>query len=110
MTDAPLRSPSSPARRRAARVRKFGHIRILAMAPAGWFYAAIGRDDASALERLLAKLNAMAERTIATRRAGPVDADGRPRQRDDEATLDVTDGPDFIADPAAASSAGLDIA
>ena len=110
MTDAPLRSPSSPARRRAARVREFRRIRILAMVQAGWSNAAIGREEAISRERLLAKLNAMAECMIATRRAGLVDADGRPRQGDDEAALDVTDGPDFIADPAAASSAGLDVA
>ena len=90
MTQTPPASPSSPARRRAAREREFRNL--------------------GARERLLAKLNAMAERRIATRRAGLVDADGRPRQGDNEAALDVTDGPNFIADPAAASSAGLDIA
>ena len=60
-------SPSSTGRRRAARGREYRQLRILAMAPAGWSYAAIGREAAIARERLLAKLNAMAE-TIQRRR------------------------------------------
>jgi hypothetical protein len=67
-------------------------------------------EDAGARERLLAKLNAMAERLVAARRSGLVDADGRPRPGDGEATLDAADSPDFVDDPDAASSAGLDAA
>jgi hypothetical protein len=65
-------------------------------------------EDAGGRERLLAKLNAMAERMIAARRSGLVAADGRPRPRDGEAALDATDSPDFVDDPDAPSSAGLD--
>ena len=39
MTDASL-PPSSTGRRRAAREREYRRLRILAMAPAGWSYAA----------------------------------------------------------------------
>jgi hypothetical protein len=67
-------------------------------------------EYAGSREKLLSKLNAMAERMIAARRSGLVDADGRPRQRDGEAALDATDSPDFVDDPAAPSSAGLDVA
>ena len=67
-------------------------------------------EDAGGRERLLAKLNAMAERMIAARKSGLVDADGRPRPRDGEAALDAADSPDFVDDPAAPSSAGLDVA
>jgi hypothetical protein len=67
-------------------------------------------EDAGGREKLLAKLDAMAERMIAARRSGLVDADGRPRPGDSEAALDATDSPDFVGDPAAPSSAGLDVA
>ena len=62
MTHAPLPSPSSTARRLAARDREFRRLRILAMVQAGWSY------------------------------------------------LDATDSFDFVDDPAAPSSAGLDVA
>ena len=107
MTQTPLQSFSAP-RRRATREREFRRIRSLAKVQAGWSYAALGSGEAILRVRLRAKLDAMAERMIAARRAGLVD--GRPGQRGDEAALDVTDGPDFVDDPAAASSAGLDIA
>jgi DNA-binding Lrp family transcriptional regulator len=67
-------------------------------------------EDEGGREKLLAKLNAMAERLIAARRSGLVDADGRPRQGDGEAALDAADSPDFVDDPAAPASAGLDVA
>jgi hypothetical protein len=51
MTDASLPSPSSTGRRRAAREREYRRLRILAMAPAGWSYAAIGREAAISRER-----------------------------------------------------------
>ena len=51
MTDASLPSPSSTGRRRAAREREYRRLRILAMAPAGWSYAAIGREEAISRER-----------------------------------------------------------
>ncbi len=52
MNEASLPSPSSTDRRRAARDREFRRIRILAMAPAGWSYAAIGREEAISRERV----------------------------------------------------------
>jgi hypothetical protein len=52
MTQAPLPSPSTTCRRRATREREFRRIRILAMAPAGWSYAAIGREEAISRERV----------------------------------------------------------
>ena len=117
MTQTRLAFPSSPARRaaREREIRDLGAIDRLLRALARLrrcndVEGAATSENASALERLLAKLNATAERMIATRRAGLADADGRPRQRDGEAALDVTDGYDFIADSAAASSVGLDIA
>ena len=67
-------------------------------------------ENAGGRERLLAKLNAMAERMIAARQSGLVDAEGRPRPRGAEATLDAADSPDFVEEPAAPSSAGLDVA
>jgi hypothetical protein len=66
--------------------------------------------DSGGRERLLAKLNMMAERLVAARRSGLVDADGRPRPGDGEAALDAADSPDFVDEPAAPSSAGLDAA
>jgi hypothetical protein len=66
--------------------------------------------DAGGRERSLAKLNAMAERMIAARRSGLVDADRRPRPGVGEAALDATDSADFVEVPAAPSSAGLDVA
>ncbi len=71
---------------------------------------AAARADAGGRERLLAKINAMAERMIAARRSGLVDADGRPRPGDGEAALDATDSIDFVDEPGAPSSAGLDVA
>ncbi len=71
---------------------------------------AAASEDSGGRERLLAKLNAMAERLVAARRSGLVDADGRPRSGDGEAALDGADNPDFVDDPAAPSSAGLDAA
>jgi hypothetical protein len=47
---------------------------------------------------------------IAARRSGLVDADGRPRPGDGENALDAADSPDFVDDPDAPSSAGLDVA
>ena len=67
-------------------------------------------EEAGGRERLLAKLNAMAERMIAARRSGLVDADGRSPPGDGEAALDAADSPDFVGDPDAPSSAGLDVA
>jgi hypothetical protein len=67
-------------------------------------------EDAGGRERLLAKLNAMAERMVAARSSGLADADGRPRSGDGEAALDAADSPDFVDDPDAPSSAGLDVA
>jgi hypothetical protein len=67
-------------------------------------------EDAGERERLLAKLNAMAERMVAARRSGLDDADGRPRPRDGEAALDATDSPDFVDERGAPSSARLDVA
>ena len=52
MTHAPLPSPSSTARRLAARDREFRRLRILAMVQAGWSYAAIGREEAISRERV----------------------------------------------------------
>jgi hypothetical protein len=52
VTRAPLPSPSATARRLAARDREFRRLRILAMAPAGWSYAAIGREEAISRERV----------------------------------------------------------
>ncbi len=69
---------------------------------------AAASEDSGGRERLLAKLNAVAERLVAARRSGLVDADGRPRSGDGEAALDAADNPDFVDDPAAPSSAGLD--
>ena len=46
-------------------------------------------EYAGSREKLLAKLNTMAERMIAARRSGLVDADGRPCPRDGEAALDA---------------------
>ena len=67
-------------------------------------------EYAGSREKLLAKLNAMAERMIAARQSGLVDADGRPCPRGGEAALDATDDLDLVDDPAAPSSAGLDAA
>jgi hypothetical protein len=67
-------------------------------------------EYAGSREKLLSKLNTMAERMIAARQSGLVDADGRPRSGDGEAALDATESPDFIDDSAAPSSAGLDAA
>jgi Homeodomain-like domain len=67
-------------------------------------------EYAGSREKLLSKLNTMAERMIAERRSGLVDADGRPRQGDGEAALDAADNPDFVDDLAVPSSAGLDVA
>jgi len=61
-------------------------------------------------ERLLAKLDAMAERLIAARKSGLVDAEGRPQPRGRESALDAVDNLDFVDEPAAPSSAGLDAA
>ena len=52
MTEASLPSPSSTARRPAAKDREFRRIRILAMVQAGWSYAAIGREEAISRERV----------------------------------------------------------
>jgi hypothetical protein len=110
MTHAPLPSPSSTARRLAARDREFRRLRILSLASAGRRYAAIGRQGAIARARLLAKLNALAE-PIKRRRALYGDApQGEAGQPTAETALDAADGPDFVDDPAAPSSAGLDIA
>ena len=67
-------------------------------------------EDEDTRGKLLAKLNAMAERMIAARPPGLVDADGRPYPPAGEATLDEAEGLDFIDEPAAPSSAGLDAA
>ena len=67
-------------------------------------------EYAGSREKLHSKLNTMAERMIAARRSGLVDADGRPRPADAGATLDAADSPDFVYDLAAPSSAGLDVA
>jgi hypothetical protein len=99
----------APAASRAA-ARNLRRLRILASLQAGLSYAAIGRAEELSRGRLLAKLNTMAERMIAARKSGLVDADGRPCQQDGEAALDATDSPDFVDDPAAPSSAGLDAA
>ena len=67
-------------------------------------------EYAGSREKLLAKLNTMAERMIAARKSGLVDADGRPCPPDGAADLDATDSLDSVDDPAAPSSAGLDVA
>jgi hypothetical protein len=157
VTQASLPSPSFPGRRRAAREREFRRIGILATAPAGWSYAAIGREEAISRERApqivasafeagdsetklvharasgrlnryaaidaadaadrgggrkrrLAKLNAMAENLEQRRERHGEAAPGEADSTDAEAALDATDSPDFVDDPAAPSSAGLDIA
>lgn len=51
MTDASHAAPFSAGLRRAARVRECRRLRIRAMAPAGWSYAAIGREEAISRER-----------------------------------------------------------
>ena len=66
-------------------------------------------QDAGSREKLLSKLNSMAERMIAARRSGLVDADGRPLPRAGEAALDEEQGSDFFDEPAAPSSARLDV-
>ena len=71
---------------------------------------AMTSEYAGSREKLLAKLNAMAERMVAARQSGLVDADGRPRQHIGEAALDAADSLDCVDDPAAPSSAGLDAA
>ena len=71
---------------------------------------AAASEYAGSREKLLSKLNTMAERMIAARRAGLVDADGRPCPGAGKTALDETDSPDFVDDLAAPSSAGLDAA
>jgi hypothetical protein len=66
--------------------------------------------DENARERLLAKLNAMAETIKRRRELQGEAAPGENDSTDAEAPLDATDSPDFVDDPAAPSSAGLDIA
>jgi len=100
--------PAAPPAPAAA--RDLRRLRILASLQAGLSYAAIGRAEGLSRERLMAKLNAMAERMIAARKSGLVDAYGRPCQQDDEVALDAADSSDFIDEPAAPSSAGLDAA
>jgi len=51
LTDASLPSLSSTGRRHAVREREYRRLRILAMAPAGWSYAAIGSEEAISGER-----------------------------------------------------------
>ena len=70
--------------------------------------AAQNEEEEDTREKLLAKLNAMAERMVAARRSGLVDADGRLHPRDGETALDAADDSDFVDDPAAPSSAGPD--
>jgi Homeodomain-like domain len=67
-------------------------------------------EYAGSREKLLSKLNTMAERMIAARQSGLVDADGRPCPPHGAAGLDATDSFDSIDDPDASSSAGLDVA
>jgi DNA-binding Lrp family transcriptional regulator len=67
-------------------------------------------EYAGSREKLLSKLNTMAERMIAARRSGLVDADGRPCPDAGKTALDATDSPDFVDDPAPPSSAGVDAA
>ena len=71
---------------------------------------AVTNEYAGSREKLLAKLNSMAERMIAARKSGLVDADGRPCPPKGEAALDAVDDLDFVDDSAAPSSAGLDAA
>jgi len=52
MTQAPRPFLSATGRRRTARDREFRRLRILAMAQAGWSYAAIGREAAISRERV----------------------------------------------------------
>jgi hypothetical protein len=61
-----------------AAARDLRRLRILAPSKPAFSDAAIGRAEGLSRERLLAKLNAMAERMIAARKSGLVDADGRP--------------------------------
>ncbi len=122
MTDTSVPSPSSTGRRRAAQDREFRRIRILAMASAGWSYAAIGRQeaisrqrvrqivaraieaaenetrraDAGARERLLAKLNIMADassRTAAPRLARATRQSPKPPLTRPTALLSLTNPP-----------------
>ena len=72
-------------------------------------YAAIdGADpayDEDARERLLAKLNAMAENIKRRRELHGEAAPGETDSTEAEAALDATHSPDFVDDPAAPSSA-----
>ena len=67
-------------------------------------------------ERLIAKLNAMAQRMIAARRSGLAGAGERSKSGEGEAVpgldpgIDAADGADFAEEAAAPSSAGLDAA
>jgi hypothetical protein len=63
---------------------------------------------AGARERLLTKLNTMAERMIRARQAGIVDAAGRYRQPGGDAGLDAQDNIDSTSESAASSSASID--
>ena len=71
---------------------------------------AITSEYAGSREKLLTKLNTMAERMIAARKSDPVDAGGRAPPPTGEAALDAEDSLDFVDEPAAASSPGLDAA
>ena len=72
------------------------------------------KPDEGARTRLLAKLDAMAQRMIAARRSGVVKTNEQSRSGEGEAApgldseIDAADGADRVDDPAAASSAGLD--
>lgn len=67
-------------------------------------------EYAGSREKLLAKLNNMAERMIAARPSSPAGDDGQPRQGAAEAALDAAHSADCIDEPAAPASAGLDVA
>ena len=71
---------------------------------------AVTSEYAGSRERLLRKLNTMAERMIASRPPGGVDVDGQPYPPRFEAALDATDSVDCVDESAAASSAELDVA
>ena len=71
---------------------------------------AAASEDAGGRQRLLSRLNRMAERMLADRQSGLADADGRPRPADGETALDAVDDADSVDDSAATSSAGLDAA
>ena len=71
---------------------------------------AVVSEYAGSREKLLTKLNMMVERTIAARKAGLIDADGKPCPNAGKVALDAGETSDCVDETDAASSAGLDAA